>query len=607
MKTLLTLLLVTFLVTQASGNKLSDSADHNRSEMPLKNEKLEDLFRKISATPLLSNSQNLVMGQQQPRQGGTARGQGQGGNRLFNRFDTNGDNQITENEFTGPPERFTQLDANGDGVISEDEASNAQPPQGQRGNRSGGQVQETISSASLPSVTAGSASKPNFVFIFADDMGWTGTSVEMIPGDPRTKSDYYRTPYLEILAAQGMRFSAAYAPAAMCTPSRAAVITGKTPAEIHITTPGPGTSTNAHKMRSPTQLREFPEYETTIAEALKTAGYASAYFGKWHLGQGNPGQHGFDVHDGTTSNETPASEPPENPKDVFGLNERAMDFMRTNVKAGRPFYVQLFHYSVHSPVATLGKSKRMFEKLPAGERHHNPEFAGMTWDLDQSIGTLMDEIDELDIADNTYVIFLSDNGGMAGQINTLNNAPLALGKSTLYEGGIRVPLIVTGPGIPKNSYSSESVTGCDLFPTFCEWAGIPVPSKVDGSSLAGILSGKTEKLDRHVSSLLFHSPHYGRSAAARPTTAIIADNYKLIKDWEKNSYKLFNLAEDLGEQNDLAASVPSKLNQLIAMMDDRLTSVNAQLPIVNPDYDPNAPLPERRRPGGGPGRQRSAN
>ncbi len=441
--------------------------------------------------------------------------------------------------------------------------------------------------------------KPNFVFIYADDMGWTGTSVEMIPGDPSTKSDYYLTPNIEKLAAMGMRFSAAYAPAAMCTPSRAAVLTGKTPAEIHITTPGPGLGTNAHKLRPPTQLREFPASETSIAEALKPAGYASAYFGKWHLGQGNPGQHGFDVHDGSTSNGTPENSGADNPKDIFGINERAFAFMRENVKEGRPFYAQLFHYAVHAPTATKAESETKFEAMKKGKRHAGVPFAGMTWDFDESIGAVLEEIDSLGIADNTYVVFMSDNGGPSNaRFGVQNNAPLSKGKSTLYEGGLRVPLIITGPGIAANSYSPESVTGCDLFPTFCEWAGVDVPVKIDGSSLASILSGKEKTLDRHVDSLLFHVPHYGRGPDAKPTTAIISGDLKLIRDWETNSYQLFDLSKDIGEKKDLAKVYPEKLEKLIAVMDNRLRSTNAQLPVPNPDYDPNAPLPEPRGPGG---------
>lgn len=452
--------------------------------------------------------------------------------------------------------------------------------------------------ASLFALTV-SAAKPNIVFIYADDMGWTGTSVEMIPGDPRTKSDYYHTPHLEKLAAMGMRFSAGYAPAAMCTPSRAAVLTGKTPAELHITSPGPGLSTNAHKLRSPTQLRALPESETTIAEVLATAGYSSAYFGKWHLGTGNPGQHGFDVHDGSTSNGTPADSGPDNPKDIFGINERAIAFMKKNVAEERPFYVQLFHYAVHGPTATKASSESKFGALDKGKRHKDVPFAGMTWDFDVSIGTVLEEIENLGIADNTYIVFMSDNGGPANErIGPLNNHPLSKGKVTLWEGGLRVPLIIAGPGIAANSHSPETVTGCDLFPTFAEWADVTVPTKIDGSSLASLLNGKTQELDRHVDALLFHFPHYGRGADAGPTTAIIAGDMKLIKDWESRSYKMFNLANDLSESKDLAKSQPEKLKKMIALMNARLQSTNAQVPVVNPDYDPNAPLPERRGPGG---------
>ncbi len=444
------------------------------------------------------------------------------------------------------------------------------------------------------------ADKPNFVFIYADDMGWTGTSVEMIPGDARTKSDYYHTPNIEKLASMGMRFSAAYAPAAMCTPSRAAVLTGKTPAEIHITTPGLGLGTNAHKMRPPTQLTEFPASEISIAEALKPAGYASAYFGKWHLGQGNPGQHGFDVHDGSTSNFTPENSGPDNPKDIFGINERAIAFMRENVNEGRPFYAQLFHYAVHaSTIVSKSESKAKFEAAERGKLHKDATFAGMTWDLDQSIGEVLDEIENLGIADNTYIVFMSDNGGPSNpRFGPRNNAPLNKGKTTLYEGGIRVPFIISGPGIPANSHSGVSVTGCDLFPTFCKWAAVEINHSIDGSSLAALLSGKAKDLDRHVDSLLFHTPHYGRSQDAKPTTAIITGDLKLIKHWETNSYSLFDLSEDIGEKKNLASSQPEKLKKLIAVMDKRLQSLSAQLPTKNPDYDPNAPLPGPRGPGG---------
>ena len=274
--------------------------------------------------------------------------------------------------------------------------------------------------------------------------------------------------------------------------------------------------------------------------------------------------------------------------------------MRENVNEGRPFYAQLFHYAVHaSTIVSKFESKAKFEAAERGKLHKDAAFAEMTWDLDQSIGEVLDEIENLGIADNTYIVFMSDNGGPSNpRFGPRNNAPLSKGKTTLYEGGIRVPFIISGPGIPANSHSAVSVTGCDLFPTFCEWAGVEINHSIDGSSLTALLSGKAKDLDRHVDSLLFHTPHYGRSQDAKPTTAIITGDLKLVKHWETNSYSLFDLSKDIGEKKNLASSQPEKLKKLIAVMDKRLLSVNAQLPTKNPDYDPNAPLPEPRGPRG---------
>jgi arylsulfatase A-like enzyme len=436
------------------------------------------------------------------------------------------------------------------------------------------------------------AAEPNIVFIFTDDMGWTGTSVEMIKGNPETKSDFYQTPNLEKLAAQGMRFSNAYSPAALCTPSRAAVLTGKTPAELHITTPGGGGRTaSVNKLIPARQLRDLPADEITIAEALKNKGYVSAHFGKWHIGRGNPGEHGFDEHDGPTGNESDGTE--SNPKDIFGITDRAIEFMTRQTRAKKPFYLQLAHYAVHSPNESLAASIQKFEKLPEGKRHNQADYAGMTWDLDASIGTLFETIDHLGIMKNTYVVFMSDNGAAGGR-RTPHNTPLNKGKGTLYEGGIRVPLIIKGPGIPANSCSGESVTGCDLFPTFCEWAGIPA-GNIDGSSITPLLTGQPDLFKRSDPVLLFHYPHYGQGSSKKPQSAIIADNYKLLKDYESNTYQLFNLENDIGEKNDLSKSMADKVKELTKLMNKRLKEVDAQLPTENPDYDPSSQQSNRRK------------
>ncbi len=434
--------------------------------------------------------------------------------------------------------------------------------------------------------------KPNFVFIFVDDMGWTGTSVEMIKGNPESKSDFYQTPNIEKLAKQGMRFSNAYSPAALCTPSRAAILTGKTPAELHMTTPGSGRVQAYQKLAAPSHVKDLPESETTIAEVLKKQGYSTAHLGKWHLGHGNPGEHGFDVHDGSTGNESGGTE--SNPKDIFGITERTCTFMEQQAKVGNPFYLQLSHYAVHSPTEALDASKSTFSKVQKGDRHSDVDYAAMTFDLDASIGTLLAKLDELKLTDNTYVVFMSDNGA-GGNPRNPQNLPLNGGKGSLYEGGIRIPLIVRGPGIEPDSACTESVTGCDLFPTFCEWAEVSEIGKVDGTSIAPLLSGKPENFHRLEKSLLFHYPHYGQGPAQKPQSAIIQGNYKLLKDLETGTVMLFDLDQDIGEANDLAKKMPEKAQEMEKLLDSRLKQVDAQMPTKNPDYDSNADSDTRRR------------
>ena len=223
------------------------------------------------------------------------------------------------------------------------------------------------------------ATQPNFVFILADDMGWTGTSVMADPEIHGSNSDYYQTPNLEKLAAQSMLFTNAYSPGPMCTPSRAAILTGKTPAELHMTAPGGGRTDPSHKVATPQIVRELPEQDITIAELLKSKGYATAHFGKWHQGQVSPDKHGFDVHDGALANVVPDSK--NGPKDIFGVTERAMQFMEAQAANGKPFYVQLSHWAVHIPFETSEASQKKFEDLEKGKYHTDPVYAGMTYDL----------------------------------------------------------------------------------------------------------------------------------------------------------------------------------------------------------------------------------
>jgi arylsulfatase A len=438
------------------------------------------------------------------------------------------------------------------------------------------------------------AEKPNIVFILIDDMSWTGTSVQIDQQVRESKSDFYRTPNIEKLAAQGMCFSAAYSPGPMCTPSRAGILTGKTPAELHMTTPGGGRVQDYQKLASPKIIRELPTSETTIAEALKKQGYATAHLGKWHLGRGNPGQHGFDVHDGNTANDGPGKYKDPNPKDVFGLTERAAAFMKEQSDDETPFYLQLSHYAVHTPVEALNASTAKFEKISTGDRHNNIEYAAMTWDLDVSIGMLLKKIDELKLTDNTYLVLMSDNGG-PGNRRQSQNLPLAGGKGSLYEGGIRAPLIVRGPGIKPGTFCRENVTGCDLLPTFCQWASAPTPPQIEGTSIAPLLAGKSVKFQRSENSLLFHFPHYGQGPIQKPQSAIIVGNYKLLKDLETGTSKLFNLEKDISEKTDLSSKMPEKTVEMEQLLEKRLKKVDAQMPTKNPNYDPEADTGTKRR------------
>ncbi|MBK1878693.1 sulfatase [Pelagicoccus mobilis] len=440
-----------------------------------------------------------------------------------------------------------------------------------------------------------SGEKPNFVFILVDDLGWTGTSVALHEQLDFSQSDYYQTPSIAQLAEQGMRFSHAYSPAPLCTPSRASILTGKSPAELHITSPGRSNPQAYHKLVEVENRTELKTSEITIAELLNQNGYKTAHFGKWHLGRSNPGKHGFDVHDGSTSNSDSENTNGNNPKDIFGVTSRAIDFIEKQAEANTPFYLQLSHYAVHSPTEARRESIQRFNSVAKGKRHKDAEFAAMTWDLDQSIGALLAKIRELDLTSTTYIIFASDNGA-AGNRRASQNLPLNGGKGSLLEGGIRVPLIVSGPGIEGKSNSQVPTIGYDLYPTIAELAGVSFNHEIAGTSLVSVLQDSATTLDRQGDALYFHYPHYGRGPRQKPQSAIISGRYKLLKDWETGSLELYDLDRDISESKDLSRSNPDLRDKLSKQLNDWLLQVNAQLPEANPHYDADAnPRSNRRR------------
>lgn len=437
------------------------------------------------------------------------------------------------------------------------------------------------------------AAQPNIIFILIDDMHWNGTSVHIDTELPNSKSSIYQTPELEKLAAAGMRFTNAYAPGPMCSPSRAGILTGKTPAEVQMTTPGGGGRTQDYqKLAGGSKDSSLSTDLDTIPKSLKSVGYATAHLGKWHIGRTGPGAYGYDVHDGFTGNEPPDSSP-DNPKDIFGINQRAFDFMEQQSQSHKPFYLQLSHYAVHSPIEARESSKARFKDLPSSGRIDTAGFAAMTYDIDDSIGQLRAKIKALGIADNTYLIVMSDNGGTGGGPRRNSDGPLNAGKGSLLEGGIRIPFFAEGPGIVAGTVSRESITGCDLFPTFCDWAGVDIPEGLEGASIAPLLSGQVSELSERP--LLFHYPHYGQGPRQKPQSALILGDYKILYDWESQKAQLFDLSNDLAEKDDLATQMPEKTTELLNLLYQHLKKIDASLPTPNPNYDPTAEVPTGRQ------------
>ncbi|MFM8584041.1 MAG: sulfatase [Planctomycetaceae bacterium] len=449
----------------------------------------------------------------------------------------------------------------------------------------------TLGAASGQSAMA--AEPPNIVFMLSDDQGWSGLSVAMHPDVPGSRGEIFHTPALEKLAAQGLRFSSAYAPAPVCSPTRASLLTGKNPARLHWTKAAPPEA--GHRLIEPRLNKRIPESERTVAECLQQAGYATAHYGKWHLGSGGPGAHGYDEHDGDTGNEQAFKFKDPNPVDIFGMAGRAEAFMKRNAEAGKPFFIQLswnaLHASENARPATLAKYAG---KVGEGNRKRET-VAAITEDLDEGVGRVLESIDRLGLADRTYVIYMSDNGsGGGGRRDALRG-----GKGGVWEGGIRVPLIMRGPGIESNSWCHVPVVGYDLFPTFLEWAGVAAadrPAGLEGGSLAALIrSPTTEEVHRPRPELVFHFPHYQSSEG--PQTAIRVGDWKLMHFYEDGHDELYHLGKDLAERRDLSKEQPAETQRLRRQLDDYLALVEAQKPTRNPDFDPSTPAPARRRGG----------
>ncbi len=429
--------------------------------------------------------------------------------------------------------------------------------------------------------------KPNFLFILADDLGWSQLGCY--------GSKFYETPNIDRLAAEGMRFTDAYAACPVCSPTRASIMTGKYPARLHLTDFIAGGSFPYEKYKQPQWQKYLPLEEITIAEVLKTAGYTTASFGKWHLSIAkkppeslpyNPDKQGFDESIITYK---PASnhDPESDAHNVEIITEKSLEFLQKN--KDKPFFLYVPHNTIHSPI--LGKKKLIekYRKKPGSNLpQNNPIVGAMIEELDNSVGRLLKKLDELKIASKTIVIFFSDNGGLE---SSNKQTPLRSGKANLYEGGIREPLIIRWPTVVQpGSTCSEPVISVDFFPTFLEILGLENKAKEpnDGVSLLPLLTQTGSFSHR---AIYWHYPHY-HSSSIGPCGAVRMGDYKLLEWFDEticgagNEFELYNLKQDIGEQNNLAKKMPEKTKKLKEMLETWRNNVNAQMLTPNPNYDP---------------------
>lgn len=442
-----------------------------------------------------------------------------------------------------------------------------------------------------------SAQKPNVILILADDLGWTDLA--------GFGSDLHETPALDQLARDGMKFTQNYSACTVCSPTRAALMTGKYPARLHVTDWIAGLMPDNPKLLVPDWTKYLAHDETTIAEVFKTAGYTTASIGKWHLGGEAyyPTTHGFDVNSAGTDKAAPPSYhapwkiPTLQPEGKAGdyltdrLGEEAAKYIES-VK-DKAFFLYLTHFAVHTPIqgrADLVAKYR--QKIKKGMTHKNAAYAAMTESLDTSVAMVRKKLADLKLTDRTIIVFTSDNGG---RVPTSSNKPLRHGKASAYEGGVRVPLIVYWPNVTKpGSVSDAPVITMDLFPTIVAMAGVPMGAgkPVDGVNLVPLLRGGGGRLSRDT--LFWHYPHHQhyQLGGAMPYGAIRSGDFKLIEffnDLKNMKVELYNIRDDIGETRDLAALQPGKVSELRRRLHAWRNEVGAQMPHPNPNYDPARP------------------
>jgi arylsulfatase A-like enzyme len=452
-----------------------------------------------------------------------------------------------------------------------------------------------LTAVALAPPVEGADRKPNIVFILADDLGYTDLACY--------GSRYYQTPHIDRLAAQGMKFTSGYTCGPNCQPTRAALMSGQYGPRTGVYTVGSidRFDWRCRPLRPVDNVKNLPLDKITLAQTLKAAGYATAMFGKWHLGQPDeyhPSRRGFDEaivsmgrhFDFVT---TPKVDYPSGTYLADFLTDKAVDFVRRH--QDRPFFLYLPHFGVHAPYQAKKDWIAKFKDKPPAGGHHDPSYAAMIASVDESVGRVLALLDELKLAESTLVIFSSDNGGVGGyaregllKANSItDNAPLRGGKGMLYEGGIRVPYIFRWQGkIAPGTVCDQPINSVDLYPTLLAVAGAKAPDQypLDGVSYLRVLtSGGKEQLDRQA--IYWHFPGYlGAGPGGWRTTpagAIRAGDWKLLEFFEDGRLELYNLKADIGEKQNLAAQMPDKVKDLHAQLVAWRKAIGAPMPTPN--------------------------
>jgi len=433
-----------------------------------------------------------------------------------------------------------------------------------------------------------SPGKPNVIVVLVDDMGWRDLTCQ---GSP-----FFETPAIDRLAASGMRFTHGYSACTVCSPTRAAMMTGQYPARLHITDWIPGHAKPRTQLKPPEWQKFLPLETVTVAERLKAAGYATACIGKWHLGGEPyyPEHQGFDINIGGCDRGQPPSyfSPykiatlPDGPTGEYLTDREAAEAVKF-IEANRdqPFFLYLPHYCVHTPIQAKPAVQAKYEAKDAGGLAvKNAGYAAMVESVDDAMGSIVAALDRLGIRDRTAIVFTSDNGGLR---KSTDNAPARAGKGSAYEAGVRVPFIVSWPGVTQpGTTSDEPVITPDIPATILDLTGVgPEPGQpLDGVSLAPVLRGGTLGRD----AVYWHYPHY-HPGGATPYSAVRAGDWRLVRIYEDGRRELYNLRDDAGETTDRAVEEPDRVASLTRKLDAWLESVGAQFPTPNTDHAPPTP------------------